>query len=80
MWCDAQRRVVERCDVHVAYRDVDVLRIYRLLSHGLSRGRLQDSSAAVIAVSFGRAEKPRLEWDVTKPVTVGFGVDGYQGN
>jgi hypothetical protein len=40
--------------------------------------RLQDSAAAVVVAFFDRAEKPRLlERDVTKPVTVGFGGDGY---
>jgi hypothetical protein len=61
----------------VAYRDVDVVRISSTTVTWLVARRLQDSPAAVIAISFDRAEKPRLEWDVTKPVTVGFGADGY---
>ena len=41
----------------VAYRDVDKSYASYRLSFGWSRGNLQDSAAAVVAVSFDRAEK-----------------------
>jgi hypothetical protein len=63
----------------VANRDVD--KSYAFSSTVLTwlvARRLQDSAADVVAISFDRAEKPRLlKWDVTKPVTVGFGADNY---
>jgi hypothetical protein len=63
----------------VAYRDVDVLRVSSIGLTWLVARRLQDSPAAVIAISFDRAENPRLlEWDVKKPVTVGFGADDWR--
>jgi hypothetical protein len=45
----------------------------------LVAGRLQDSAADVVAISFDRAEKKAAtaEWDVTEPVTVGFGAEDY---
>jgi hypothetical protein len=50
----------------VAYRDVGVLRVSSTRLTWLVARRLQDSPAAVIAISFDRSEKPRLlERDVT---------------
>ena len=55
-----------------------ILRVSSTNLTWLVAGRLQDSAADVVAISFDRAEKAATaERDVTEPVTVGFGADDY---
>ena len=61
MWCDAQRRVVERCDAPKRAALPTVMSISLRVSSTnlmwLVAGRLQGSAADVVALSFDRAEK-----------------------
>jgi hypothetical protein len=69
MWCDAQRRVVERCDAPGDEPRRAALPTVVSISPTLPSttltwlvaGRHQDSAAAVVAISFDRAEKAVID-------------------
>jgi len=83
MWCDAQRRVAERCDAprRVALPAVVSISPTRLIDDPNMVQSRVDFKTALLTQSPSLSiapKKPRLlERDVTKPVTVGFGADDY---
>jgi hypothetical protein len=80
MWCDAQRRLVERCDVprRAALPTVMSISPTRLIDQPDMAGREATSRQCCCrkspSLSISPKKPPLLERDVTKPVAVGFGA------
>ena len=83
MWCDAQRRVVERCDAprRAALPTMMSISPTRLIDQANMAGREATSRQRCCrrrqSLSIAPKKTRLQERDVTKPVTVGFGADDY---